>query len=73
MFMIFLIIYFDEGLSNLRSFKNNSKESDDLPRSSRVPIERLINLMLGNVGVRSDMREWYFTFLDSNPTVNSRI
>ena len=32
MFMIFLIIYFDEGLSNLRSSKNNNKESDDLPR-----------------------------------------
>ena len=27
--MIFLIIYFDEGLSNLRSSKNNKKESDD--------------------------------------------
>ena len=44
-------------------------------------IERLINLILENVGVRSDMREWYFAFfrlllsciLDSNPTVNSRI
>ena len=29
MFMIFLIIYFDEGLSNLRSSKNNNKESDN--------------------------------------------
>ena len=62
MFMIFLIIYFDEGLSNFRSSKNNNKESDDLPRSPSVLIERLINLMLENVGVRSDMREWYFTF-----------
>ena len=65
MFMIFLIIYFDEGLSNLRSSKNNNKESDDLPRSLGVLIERLINLMLENVGVRSDMREWYFAFFRS--------
>ena len=65
MFMIFLIIYFDEGLSNLRSSKNNKKESDDLPRSPIVLIERLINLMLENVGVRSDMREWYFAFFQS--------
>ena len=63
MFMIFLLINFDEGLSNLRSSKNNNKESDDLPRSPSVLIERLINLMLENVGVRSDMREWYFAFL----------
>ena len=62
MFVIFLLIYFDEGMSNLRSSKNNDKESDDLPRSPRLLIERLINLMLENVGVRSDMREWYFTF-----------
>ena len=62
MFMIFLIIYFDEGLSNLRSYKNDNKESDDVPRSSRVLIERLINLMLENVGMRSDVREWYFAF-----------
>ena len=65
MFMIFLIIYFDEGLSNLRSSKNNNKESDDLPRSPSVLIERLVNLMLENVGVRSDMREWYFAFFRS--------
>ena len=63
--MIFLIIYYDEGLSNLRFSKNNNKESDDLPRSLRVLVERLINLMLEYVGVRSDMREWYFTFLRS--------
>ena len=65
MFMIFLIIYFDEGLSNFRSSKNDNKESDDLPRSPSVLIERLINLMLENVGVRSDMREWYFAFFRS--------
>ena len=62
MFMIFLIIYFHEGLSNLRSSKNDSKESADSPRSPRVLIERLINSMLENVDVRSDMREWYFAF-----------
>ena len=62
MFVIFLIIYFDEGLSNLRSSKNDNKESDDLPRSPRVLIERLINLVLENVGVRSGMRDSYFTF-----------
>ena len=65
MFMIFLTTYFDEGLSNLRSSKNNNKESDDLPRSPRVLIERLINLMLENVCVWSDMREWYFAFFRS--------
>ena len=58
MFVIFLIIYFDEGLSNVRSPKNNTKESDDLPKSPRVHIERLINLMVENVGVKSEMREW---------------
>ena len=63
--MTFLIIYFDEGLSNLRSSKNTNKESDDLARSPKVLIARLINLMLGNVGVRSDMREWYFAFFQS--------
>ena len=63
--MIFLIIYFDEGLSNLRFSKINNKESDDLPRSPSVLIERLINLMLENVEVRSDMREWYFAFFRS--------
>ena len=57
MFMILLIMCFDEDLSNLRSSKNNNKDSDDLPRSPRVLIKRLINLMLENVGVRSDMRE----------------
>ena len=65
MLMIFLVTYFDEGFSNLRSSKNNNKESDDLPRSPRVLIERLINLMLENIGVRSDMREWYFAFFRS--------
>ena len=60
--MIFLLIYFDEGLSNLRSYKNNNKESDDVPRRPRVLLERLINLMLENVGVRSDVREWHFAF-----------
>ena len=58
MFMIFLIIYFDEGLSNFRSSKNNNKESDDLPRSPSVLIERLINLMLENVGLRSDINKY---------------
>ena len=62
MFMIFLIIYFDKGLPNLRSSKNNNKESDDLPRSPRLLIKRLIKLMLENVRVGSDMREWYFAF-----------
>ena len=65
MFMIFLIMYFDEGLAILRSSKNNNKESDDLPSSPTVLIERMINLMLENVGVRSDMREWYFAFFRS--------
>ena len=65
MFMIFLIMCFEEGLSNFRSSKNNNNESDDLPRSPRVLIERLINLMLENVGVMSDMREWYFAFFRS--------
>ena len=65
MFMIFLIIYFDEGLSNLRSSKNNNKESDDLPRSPRVLIDGLINLMLEKAGVRSDVRAWYFAFFRS--------
>ena len=58
-----------------------SKKSDDLPKSPRLLIERLINLILENSRVKSDMREWYFTFfrallsfiLDSNPAVNSRI
>jgi len=35
-------MYFDEGLSNLRSSKNDNEESDDLPRNPRVLIERLI-------------------------------
>ena len=30
MSMIFLIIYSDEGLSNLSSYKNDSRKSDDL-------------------------------------------
>ena len=58
--MIFLIMYFDAGLSNLRPSKNNNKESVDLPRNPRVLIERIINLMFEKGGVRSDMREWYF-------------
>ncbi len=81
MFLSFLIIYFDVGLSNLKSSNDVKGESDDLPKIPRVLIERLINLILENVGVRSDMREWYFAFfrsllsciLDSNPTVNLRI
>ena len=64
MFMIVLAIYFDEGLSNLSSSKNSNKESVDAPRSPTVIIERLINLMLENVGVMSDMREWYFASVD---------
>ena len=68
-------------MSNLRSSINVKKESDDLPKIPRVLSERLINLILENVGLRSDMREWYFAFfrsllsciLDSNLTVNSRI
>ena len=33
MLMIFLLIHFDEGLSNLRSSKIYNKQSDDSPRS----------------------------------------
>ena len=81
MFISFMIMYLDVGLSNLRSSNNVKRESDNLPKIRRVLIERLINLILENVGLRSDMREWYFAFfrsllsciLDSNPTVNSRI
>ena len=44
----------------------------------RVLIDKLINLIVENLGVRSDMREWYFAFfrsllicmLVSNPTVS---
>ena len=62
MLIIFLTIHFDEGLSNLRSSKNSNKESDDLPKSPRVLTERLMSLVLEKLGVRSDMREWYFAF-----------
>ena len=55
--LMILILYFDEGLLSLRPSKNNNKESDDLSKSPRVLNERLINLMLEKVGVRSDMRE----------------
>ena len=81
MFISFKIMYFDVGLSNLRSSNNVKRESDDLPKIPRVLIERLINVILENVGLRSDMREWYFALfrsllsciLDSKTTVNSRI
>ena len=81
MFMIFLTVCVDEGLSNLRSSIKDNRESDDLPISPRVLIDKLINLMVEWLGMRSDIREWYFAFfrsllicmLDSNPTVSLRI
>ena len=81
MFMIFLTVCGDEDLSNLRSSSKDTSESDDLPISPRVLINKLINVMVGWLGMRSDIREWYFAFfrslllcmLDSNPTVSSRI
>ena len=62
MFMIFLIFCVDEGLSNLRSSSIDNRESDVLPKSPRVLIDKLINLLVEILGVRSDMREWYFAF-----------
>ena len=81
MFMIFLTVCVDEDLSNLRSSSKDNRESDDLPKSPRVLIDKLKNLMVEWLGMRSDIREWYFAFLrsllncmlDSNPTVSSRI
>ena len=65
MFMIFLIVCVDEGLSNLRSSSIDNRESDDLPKSPRVLIDKLITLMVGKLGVRSEIREWYFAFFRS--------
>ena len=55
------------------------KESGDLPIVPKAFIDKLTNVTLEQVGVRSDIRELYFVFLrsllscllDSKPTVNS--
>ena len=65
MFMIFLTVCVDEDLSNLRSSSKDNRESDDLPISPRVLIDKLINLMVEWLGMRSDIREWYFAFFRS--------
>ena len=65
MFMIFLPVCVDEDLSNLRSSSKDNRESDDLPISPRVLIDKLINLMVEWLGMRSDIREWYFAFFRS--------
>ena len=41
--MIFLTVCVDEGLSNLRSSNKDNRESEDLPKSPRVLIDKLIN------------------------------
>ena len=52
MFMVFLIVCVDEGLSNLRSSSIDNRESDDLPKSPRVLIDKLIYLMVEKLEVR---------------------
>ena len=81
MYIIFFTMYVDEDLSNVKSSSIDKRGSDDLTKSPRVLIERLMNLMFEKVGVRSDMREWCFAFLgsllirtlESNSTIGSRI
>ena len=81
--MIFLIVCVLEGLSNFISSSNDSRESDDLPKSPRVHIDKLIHFMVEKLGVKSNSRECTLYFavflllliciLDSSATVTSRI
>ena len=45
-FVIFVIVFVDEGLSNLRSSSIDNRESDDLPKSPKVLIDKLVTLMV---------------------------
>ena len=68
-------------MSKLRSSSIKSNDSEDLPIIPIVLIERLTNLTLEYVCLRSVIRELYFDalhsqlicILDSNPTVSSNI
>ena len=70
---------FDVVLSNCISSSIVIKESDDLPIVPKALIDKLTNVTLQYVGMRSDIREPYFVFLcsmlicilDSKSTVNS--
>ena len=78
-FISFFIMMFDAVLSNFKSFSMVIKDSDNLPIIPKALIDKLTNVTLEYTGVRSDIREAYFVFLqsllictlDSKPTVNS--
>ena len=55
--MIFLIVCVVEALSNLISSSNDSRESDDLPKSPRVDIDKLILFRVDKLGLKSNSRE----------------
>ena len=68
MFRIFLIMYFDVSLLNLRSSSNDNREPDDLPKMHRVLIERLRNLMFkkGRSEIRCERMVLPFLSIASN-------
>ena len=56
---------FAADFSNFKSSSMVINESDDLPISPKVLIDKLTNVRLEYAGVRSDIRELYFVFLRS--------